>query len=68
VEIIVSPKISALAFDDIKEQTLDEFVPELNVIVNRRNIVKNNASFLSAEADFILAAAVEVKGMFTVSF
>lgn len=62
--VIVSPKNSSLAFDDVKEQNLDEcFVPELNVIVSVRHQV-NNISFA---ADNIMAA-VEVKGMFTVSF
>lgn len=63
----MSPKNSALAFDDVKEQSLEEcFVPALNVIVNKRHQV-NNASLLSAASDIIIAA-VEVKGMFTVSF
>lgn len=62
----MSPKNSSLAFDDVKEQSLEDcFVPELNVIVNMRRIV-NNASLLSAESEIV--TAVEVKGMFTVSF
>lgn len=63
----MSPKNSSLAFDDVKEQILEEcFVPELNVIVSRRHKV-NNASLFMAEPE-IVAAAVEIKGMFTVSF
>ena len=65
--LIVSPKISSLAFDEVKDEPApDEFVPELNVIVNPRHKV-NNASFIAAETK-ILLSAVEVKGMFTVSF
>ncbi|QLH36938.1 MAG: hypothetical protein HWD61_13015 [Parachlamydiaceae bacterium] len=58
----MSPKNSSLAFDDLKEQTFEEcFVPTLNVIVNARH----SASLLSTELEL---AAVEVKGIFTVSF
>jgi hypothetical protein len=62
----VSPKLSALAIDDVKEQTIEEFVPELNIIVNTRH-VKNKALLSSPECCFV-NTAVEVKGVFTVSF
>jgi len=63
----VSPKNSSLAFDDLKEQNLlDEFVPELNVIVNKRH--KDYGTSSMTTQNEVLVSAVEVKGMFTVSF
>lgn len=66
-EKTVSPKNSAVAVDDEKEQGLEEFfVPELNVIVNKRHKITSASSY-STDSE-ILMSAVEVRGMFTVSF
>ncbi|MBS4167156.1 Uncharacterized protein NEOC65_002262 [Neochlamydia sp. AcF65] len=65
---MVSVENSSFTFNDIHEQAGEEsFLPALNVIVNKRHTIINNTPSLSIASDLAMNA-VEVKGMFTVSF
>jgi hypothetical protein len=62
MENLVSPKMSSLAFDEMQEQSMQEYAPEFK-IVNARNR-SNEFSKPSATDDDV----VTVSGKFTVSF
>ncbi len=63
MEINLSPKLSTLAYDEVKEQTEEHqsplgFEPELSLIVNMRAMNMKNSS----------AQIVKIGGKVTVSF
>ena len=58
----MSHNCCSLAFEDVKEQDND-FVPELNIIVNVRNVNKT-----LAEKTKVNSNVVSIKGSFRVSF
>ena len=59
--LIVSPKLSSLAYDDLKEEEAVDLIPELNLIVSRRNWI--NSSLAEIKSNI-----VAIHGRITVSF
>ncbi len=57
----MSQKYSSLAYDDLKEEEAVDLIPELNLIVSRRNRINSSL-------DEIKSNAVAIRGRITVSF
>ena len=57
----MSPKFSSLAYDDLKEEEAVDLIPELNLIVSRRN-------WINSSLDEIKSNMVAISGRITVSF